>query len=90
MTAEAGSPAHPILSNADSSLAADIDSVLARVLNLKTELVSYAYHEHASPFMRRAILSSLAHAGLFNGDVEAEVGKHPNYTTAYVWPGDED
>lgn len=45
------------------------------VLNLKTELIAHAYSDHASPYMRQAILSSLAHAGMFNGDVDAEVAK---------------
>src|SRR5690349_16300947 len=67
-----------------SNLVGRLMAAQTDILNLKTELVAYAYHDEASPFMRRAILSSLAHAGLFNGDVDAEVMAHPNYTTAFM------
>lgn len=68
----------------DMSLAGLMTYTQTLVLNLKTELVGIAYDEHASPFMREQILLCLQRAGLFNGDVQAEVGKHPNYTSAFV------
>lgn len=60
------------------------------VKNLKIDLIHVAYNQHASPFMRRGVLAALARAGLFDGDIDAEVAKHPNYTTAYFDPNEEE